>query len=376
MFVQLGKWHLSASSGLWVKRYTVSTIARGLAQCVSDLAKRLAQRTTQRGELKQFPRSMAGGSNHAMHKSEQDFIFNWMNTLRRMRGTGEASRGRVVRCRKLESAEGKSETGLSTKRVHFVRHGEGHHNVHSTVWFDAGKGGNPWEHPTCPVDPTLTDLGVDQANDLNRRGPLEIEIKPELVVVSPLMRTLQTATLGFAWLIAEQVPFLAQEDCREIMGQHRCESEPHPSLSLPLILSSRILTLHSFGSPFSASGDRRVRSIFRKKAFSHVDFSMLEDFEQGAGAKPSEDDLEAMADAVFNVHGPIRETDQDAVKRALDFLFWLKERPESDIVVVTHSAWLCVAFNGAMHCDCEDLQSWFNTGEIRSTTLEFEEQAK
>jgi len=43
------------------------------------------------------------------------------------------------------------------------------------------------------------------------------------------------------------------------------------------------------------------------------------------------------------------------------------------IQVVTHSAWLCVAFNGAMSCDeeDEDMQEWFHTGEMRSTVLEF-----
>ena len=88
---------------------------------------------------------------------------------------------------------------------------------------------------------------------------------------------------------------------------------------------------------------------------------------------PTEEDLEALDDAVFNVWGKVRERDEEAVRRALDFLFWLRDRPESDLVVVTHSAWLCVAFNGAMQCQEEDLQSWFNTGEIRSTTLEFED---
>ena len=147
-----------------------------------------------------------------------------------------------------------------------------------------------------------------------------------------------------------KVPFVAQESCREIMGQHRC--------------------------------DRRIHSRFHAEAYDHVDFSQLHDFpdsssDQQQGGPPlsleeaSEEEREATGDAVFNEWGPTRESDEAAVERALDFLFWLKERPERDFVVVTHSAWLCVAFNGAMVCDCEDLQSWFNTGEIRSTLVEF-----
>ncbi|UPR00576.1 phosphoglycerate mutase-like protein [Chloropicon primus] len=279
------------------------------------------------------PKFQYGPKGPAMHKAEEDWIHNWMTTLRRMRreGTGD----RVVRCRKTASL---GPIAKGTKRVHFVRHGEGHHNVHSTKWFDLGKKGNPWEHETCPVDPGLTDLGTEQANELNAKSQRDLGQAPEVVVVSPLMRTLQTATLGFASL-AGTVPFVAHEDCREIMGQHRC--------------------------------DRRVKAGFRSREFTHVDFSGLHDGKLPVEGDPKEEDLEALDDAVFNEWGKVRESDQAAVKRALDFLWWLKDRPEEDIVVVTHSAWLCVAFNGAMLCDCEDLQSWFSTGEIRSTTLEF-----
>jgi len=283
----------------------------------------------------------------AMHKCEEDFIQNWMNTLRRMRENRKGT-GRSVRCRRLDLSSG---DGIlqHQKRVHFVRHGEGHHNVHSTVWFDQGKGGNPWEHPTCPIDPTLTDLGHEQARDLNKRGEaLQAagRFDPEVVVVSPLRRTLQTATLGFSFLKGK-VPFVAQESCREIMGQHRC--------------------------------DRRIHSRFHAEAYDHVDFSNLHDFPSADSKQhatssleeASEEEREAAGDTVFNEWGRTRESDEAAVERALDFLFWLRDRPERDFVVVTHSAWLCVAFNGAMVCDCEDLQSWFNTGEIRSTLVEF-----
>ena len=290
-------------------------------------------------------RSMA--SQQGMHKSEQEFIFNWMNKLRSLR---EKRTSRIIRCRKLSSIKPhESEKGngaaasLSTKkRVHWVRHGEGYHNVHSRVWFDAGKGGNPWEHVSCPVDPVLTEVGLEQAKELNRRSELEKKLVPGAVVVSPLRRTLQTATLGFNYLVGS-VPFIAQEDCREIMGQHRC--------------------------------DRRIKSVYHKKEYSHVDFSLLHDYCDGEASAlesgPTEEALEAMDDTVFNRWGKVRESDEAAIERTLDFLFWLKERPEDDLIVVTHSCWLCVAFNGAMQCDSEELQAWFDTAEIRSTLIEF-----
>lgn len=291
------------------------------------------------------PMKQYGANGPAMHKSEEDFIYNWMNKLRTLRSNGVAN-GRIVRCRK-STETGSESLRPGTKRVHFVRHGEGHHNVHSTRWFDEKKKGNPWQHASCPIDPGLTDLGVTQAKELNERSERELGAGPQVVVVSPLLRTLQTATLGFDYIVGK-VPFVAQEDCREIMGQHRC--------------------------------DRRVSPAFRASSFPHVDFSGLEDHDPVLAARcgdPTEEDLEATAetDAVFNAvpnYAEARETDEAAVGRALDFLFWIRDRPEQDICVVTHSAFLCVAFNGAMMCDCEDLQSWFSTGEIRSVDLTYE----
>ena len=147
------------------------------------------------------PMKQYGANGPAMHKSEEDFIYNWMNKLRTLRGNGVAN-GRIVRCRK-STETGSESLRPGTKRVHFVRHGEGHHNVHSTRWFDEKKKGNPWQHASCPIDPGLTDLGVTQAKELNERSERELGAGPQVVVVSPLLRTLQTATLGFDYIVGK-----------------------------------------------------------------------------------------------------------------------------------------------------------------------------
>ena len=280
---------------------------------------------------------------HGLHKAEEDSVLKWTNKLRSLR---EKRTSRVVRCRKLSSIKpqhlSKDEREKKKKRVHWVRHGEGYHNLHCRLWYDEGKEGDPWEHVSCPVDPVLTEVGLEQAKELNRRSELEKKLVPGAVVVSPLRRTLQTATLGFNYLVGS-VPFIAQEDCREIMGPYPC--------------------------------DRRIKSVYHKKEYSHVDFSLLHDYCDGEASAlesgPTEEALEAMDDTVFNRWGKVRESDEAAIERTLDFLFWLKERPEDDLIVVTHSCWLCVAFNGAMQCDSEELQAWFDTAEIRSTLIEF-----
>lgn len=70
--------------------------------------------------------------------------------------------------------EGEMETGANKrKRVesaprvvyHFVRHGQGYHNVHGSDWKAAGKEGNPYTDPSCPVDPELTEVGRGQAKE-------------------------------------------------------------------------------------------------------------------------------------------------------------------------------------------------------------------
>ena len=49
-------------------------------------------------------------------------------------------------------------------------------------------------------DPPLTALGRSQAEDLNERTKETIQVTAELLVTSPLQRTLATTTIGFRYL--------------------------------------------------------------------------------------------------------------------------------------------------------------------------------
>ena len=193
MLARFGQWR-GGENGYRVKEYTCSSVSKGLRELLSSTLSVCPGGICTTGEAGPGIKQRSMTTAKSMHKCEEDFIQNWVNTLRRMR-ENRTGAGRSVRCRKLDlSTAGGDGVLQHQKRVHFVRHGEGHHNVHSTRWFDEGKGGNPWEHPTCPIDPTLTDLGHEQARDLNSRGEAlqaEGRFDPELVVVSPLRRTLQ-----------------------------------------------------------------------------------------------------------------------------------------------------------------------------------------
>ena len=81
-------------------------------------------------------------------------------------------------------------------RVYFVRHGEARHNASRDGWQER--------------DPGLTRLGEEQAAKLRAHPALVSLKKPLFVVVSPLRRALQTATIAFG-----SCSMLANSDLQE-----------------------------------------------------------------------------------------------------------------------------------------------------------------
>lgn len=54
-------------------------------------------------------------------------------------------------------------------------------------------------------DPPLSELGIQQSRELQESlKNTEIGNKVELIVVSPMRRTLQTASVGLEWLIKDK----------------------------------------------------------------------------------------------------------------------------------------------------------------------------
>ena len=66
-----------------------------------------------------------------------------------------------------------------------------------------------------------------------------------------------------------------------------------------------------------------------------------------------------------------RETKQEMARRAYQFMKWLGNREQNEIVVATHSSFLFTLFHKVLVTDDEELLKWFNTGEIRSVVVEF-----
>mmetsp|Transcript_24616 Transcript_24616/g.59881 ORF Transcript_24616/g.59881 Transcript_24616/m.59881 type:complete len:267 (-) Transcript_24616:259-1059(-) len=214
-----------------------------------------------------------------------------------------------------------------SKVVHFVRHGQGYHNLwaeQSGVRCNCIAG----EFAACPynrpdlVDAALTDMGISQATKLSE-ADLDPHY-PELVVVSPLRRAMQTATYAFP--PSPSVPFVALEDLREHIGVHVC--------------------------------DKRFSVTEHKENFPHVSFDELED------------DHDAMHSETE------RETRASMAQRAYNSLQWVAGRPEKSIAVVCHSGILGSIMNSVMECEESKLGEVFKTGEMRSMVVEFEPATK
>jgi len=210
------------------------------------------------------------------------------------------------------------------KRVHFVRHGQGQHNVaflNSATRCDCYDGNIPFEERNCPyvqpavLDARLTELGEQQAVSLQAKAAAT---KSTLVLVSPLQRTLQTATLAFA-SISPPPLLLAYEELREQIGTHICDK-------------------------------RRNRSVAAAQ-FPHVDFSLIEE-----------------TDTRWTIE---RESKAGIADRAELFLAFLFARPEENLTVVGHSAFLLTLFQVCLDCSVDpSLAGWFETGEMRSVDLQ------
>jgi broad specificity phosphatase PhoE len=219
------------------------------------------------------------------------------------------------------------EPSTIVKVVHFVRHGQGFHNLMADMFRARGveweqythTKENPYVLPEL-VDAPLTEKGRQQAYALQPTVQ-SLQPQPELVVFSPQCRALQTGVMVFAHLCGK-VPLLAHEMVREENGVHVC--------------------------------DMRRPTLKQAQEFPMVNFELLESEE----------------DAIFQKDR--RETKLEVGSRIYKFFEWLSERPECHVAVVSHSGWLFTLLNACCECgDDASLKSWFQTGEMRSVKLVF-----
>ncbi|XP_066346371.1 phosphoglycerate mutase-like protein 1 [Miscanthus floridulus] len=217
----------------------------------------------------------------------------------------------------LRCASSGMELGASTalyplhrcKTIYLVRHAQGIHNVAGEKDLSAYMSHDLF-------DAQLTALGWNQVDGLREHVKKSgLAEKIELVISSPLLRTMQTAVGVFGGekytdgvnsppLMVENArhsgrpavsslncpPFIAVEACREHLGVHPCDQ-------------------------------RRSITEYRT-LFPAIDFSLIENDE----------------DVLWEPD--VRETNEAVALRGMKFLDWLWTREEKEIAIVSHSGFL------------------------------------
>lgn len=213
-----------------------------------------------------------------------------------------------------------------SKRVHFIRHGEGEHNAFGARWKEEGREGNPYVHEQCPVDPVLTAKGVAQAAELGRFVAATFpEGEPAVIYTSPMRRAAATALGAFGHLVAENGPkVLATDLAHELGGLHVC--------------------------------DNRLSRAELAAQFPQVDFSGI-----------AEDDPLWDAGA--------REATEHMAERGLELLRLIMDSDHDTLAVAAHSAFLLTLFNVSLRSEDAALIRWFETGEMRTVHLSLSPRA-
>ncbi|XP_027148817.1 phosphoglycerate mutase-like protein 1 isoform X1 [Coffea eugenioides] len=254
----------------------------------------------------------------------------------------------VVKLEQIEVADMDCSVGQGLyplhrcKTIHLVRHAQGFHNV-------AGeKDHRAYLSPEL-FDAQLTPLGWKQVDNLRKHvHSTGLSKRIELVICSPLLRTMQTAVGVFGAgsykdgidvppLMTENAgnssrpaisslncpPFIAVELCREHLGVHWCDK-------------------------------RRSVSEYTT-LFPAIDFSLIE------------------SDADVLWEADVREPNDKVAARGMEFLKWLWTRKEKEIAIVTHSGFLVHTLS-AYGNDCHpsvksEICTPFSNCELRSMVI-------
>ncbi|RDL38594.1 Phosphoglycerate mutase-like protein [Venustampulla echinocandica] len=178
-----------------------------------------------------------------------------------------------------------------TKIIYLVRHGQAEHNISEQ---------NPQGNSSVK-DPNLTPLGRSQCQDLRSRFPHHSSV--EIVLASPLRRTIQTAVTAFGSVLSRpEVPLLLVPLAQEISARP-CDTGTDPE-----VLEA-------------AMQDVLVNVDVKVNLDGRIDYGLLEEGWNGKAGK-----YEASLKAVE--------------QRAAELRRFLWKRPETSIVLVTHGAFL------------------------------------
>lgn len=228
----------------------------------------------------------------------------------------------------LKDAVFASKSDAIDKVMIFIRHGEALHNNFERDYNEMVQSGSAWLDPDCPRDPLLTKRGYGKALDIARALDVVADLKPELVLTSPLRRATQTAVLSL--------------------------NRYHPSRSIrevkwichPLIAEESGI---SYSDIISSPDD------LEREFGCHIDYSL-----HRVTYRPVDENNIQLKTAS-------KETKAELERRAIDFIEWVKGRDENVIVVVSHMSWLDALNRKALNLANET--SPYDRGEIRAVAM-------
>ena len=237
-----------------------------------------------------------------------------------------------------------------TKRIHFIRHGEGFHNVAGREWRkrpDYVPGTEPYKLDTDPeyfyIDALLTPTGETQAVSLQDYIVLNCQTV-SLLVLSPMRRATQTGLLAFTKLIDErkenkstQLKIVAKEEAHERSYPHTC--------------------------------DKRLDLKDLKKYFFETEASKYGDMLSRGGLEIDYTEISSESDPFWG-NGLEKEELLSVAKRGCKLMKWIYETNDVEIVVAAHSCLLQSIFEAVL-TNTNPTNTWFATGEVKSCDVTF-----
>ena len=237
-----------------------------------------------------------------------------------------------------------------TKRIHFIRHGEGHHNVAERQWREKPgyvPGTEPYTLDTDPqfsyIDAMLTDKGEQQALSLQNYVVKNCS-SCTMLVLSPMRRATQTGLLAFTKEIEEvrnitklPLKIVVKEEAHERSNPHTCDKR---------------LDVKDLKTFFNETQEKRYGNMLTKAGLE-IDYSkVVSDSDPYWG------------------NGLVREEQLSVAKRGCKLLKWIYGVKDMEIAVAAHSGLLMSIFESVI-TNKTQTKSWFAVGEIKSCDVTF-----
>ncbi|KAL3773490.1 hypothetical protein ACHAWO_012751 [Cyclotella atomus] len=245
----------------------------------------------------------------------------------------------------VEAAQAAKDYESYDKILILMRHGEAKHNEFQREYVQR-QGKYVTDSSTVeesnmdedhPVDPMLTGKGCGQMLALSRRTATffnsETGLKPDLFVVSPLRRAIQSAIIAFP----THTPFTSL-------------------YNIPWVCNPYLMEKANGNKSEFVSSPEVLEEIF-----PGVDFNMMKSLVGN--------DVHA-----FNAEKPVPlfENKIDLLRRTDDFLRFLIERDERVIVVSSHATWLHSLLEFSLRHEQEENHEMFKKGQMLPVGIKFD----